>query len=92
MPAGGRRPGFRRRPRPPTVRGMAPIPTPPVQPDDAPGEYVGLAADAAERRARSHGWTTVRSLPPGAIITMEFRSGRINFEVDAAVVTRCWLG
>ncbi|MFD7533316.1 MULTISPECIES: I78 family peptidase inhibitor [unclassified Streptomyces] len=71
---------------------MAPIPTPSAQPDDAPDEYVGLAADAAERRARGRGWTTVRSLPPGAIITMEFRGGRINFEVDGAVVTRCWVG
>ncbi|MGW1428294.1 I78 family peptidase inhibitor [Streptomyces sp. NPDC002431] len=71
---------------------MAPIPTPPAQPDDAPGQYVGLTADAAERRARSRGWTTVRSLPPGTVVTMEFRSGRINFEVDGAVVTRCWLG
>lgn len=92
MPRDGGRPGFRRRPRPPTVRGMAPIPTPSAQPDDAPGEYVGLAADAAERRARSRGWSTVRSLPPGAIITMEFRSGRINFEVDGGRVTRCWVG
>ncbi|MFJ1892742.1 MULTISPECIES: I78 family peptidase inhibitor [unclassified Streptomyces] len=71
---------------------MAPLPTPPAQPDDAPGAYVGLASEAAERRARSHGWTTVRSLQPGTVITMEFRSGRINFEVDAGVVTRCWLG
>lgn len=92
MPRDGGRPGFRRRPRPPTVRGMAPIPTPSAQPDDTPGEYVGLAADTAERRARSRGWSTVRSLPPGAIITMEFLSGRINFEVDGARVTRCWVG
>lgn len=74
------------------MRDMAPIPTPPVQPEDAPGAYVGLAVEAAERRARSHGWTTVRSLPPGAIITMEFRGGRINFEAVDAVVTRCWVG
>lgn len=92
MPCGGRRPGFRRGPRPPTVRGMAPIPTPPAQPDDTPDAYVGLSVDAAEQRARRHGWSTVRSLPPGAIITMEFRSGRINFEVAHAVVTRCWVG
>ncbi|MFF0291404.1 I78 family peptidase inhibitor [Streptomyces sp. NPDC005262] len=71
---------------------MAPIPTPPVQPDDTPGAYVGLAAEAAERRARTRGWSSVRSLPPGAIITMEYRAGRINFEVDDAVVTRCWVG
>ncbi|MFB7309672.1 I78 family peptidase inhibitor [Streptomyces sp. NPDC056192] len=71
---------------------MAPIPTPPVQPDDTPGAYVGLAAEDAERRARARGWSSVRSLPPGAIITMEYRAGRINFEVDDAVVTRCWVG
>ncbi|MEU9624303.1 MULTISPECIES: I78 family peptidase inhibitor [unclassified Streptomyces] len=71
---------------------MAPLPSPPAQPDDTPGAYVGLAADAAEQRARRQGWTTVRSLPPGAIITMEFRAGRINFEVDEAVVIRCWVG
>ncbi|MFJ7943197.1 I78 family peptidase inhibitor [Streptomyces sp. NPDC096354] len=71
---------------------MAPIPTPPAQPDDTTGAYVGLAAEAAERRARARGWSTVRSLPPGAIITMEYRAGRINFEVDDAVVTRCWVG
>ncbi|MFE6665385.1 I78 family peptidase inhibitor [Streptomyces sp. NPDC057697] len=71
---------------------MAPIPSPSAQPDDTPGAYVGLASEAAERRARGHGWSTVRSLPPGAIVTMEFRSGRINFEVAAGVVTRCWVG
>lgn len=74
------------------MRGMAPVPTPPVQPDDAPGAYVGLAAEAAERRARERGWTTVRALPPGTVITMEFQSGRINFEVEAGVVRRCWKG
>ncbi|MEU0832192.1 I78 family peptidase inhibitor [Streptomyces sp. NPDC005969] len=71
---------------------MAPIPTPPAQPDDTADAYVGLAAEAAERRARARGWRTVRALPPGAIITMEYLAGRINFEVDHAVVTRCWVG
>jgi len=71
---------------------MDPLSNRPVQPDDTPGAYVGLAAGAAERRARDRGWTTVRSLPPGTVITMEFRSGRINFEVVDSVVTRCWLG
>ncbi|MFB7916246.1 I78 family peptidase inhibitor [Streptomyces sp. NPDC056061] len=66
--------------------------TPPAQPEDTPGAYVGLAVDAAERRARGRGWSTVRSLPPGTVITMEFRTGRINFEVADAVVTRCWVG
>ncbi|MEU2157960.1 I78 family peptidase inhibitor [Streptomyces sp. NPDC019396] len=71
---------------------MAPIPTPPAEPHDAPDDYVGLDADTAERRARSQGWTTVRSLPPGAIITMEYLAGRLNFEVDDGRVRRCWKG
>lgn len=88
----GWRPGFRHRPGPPTVGGMAPVPTPSAPPDDTPGTYVGLAAETAERRARERGWATVRALPPGMVITMEFQSGRINFEVDAGVVRRCWTG
>ncbi|MET7714175.1 MULTISPECIES: I78 family peptidase inhibitor [unclassified Streptomyces] len=71
---------------------MAPIPTPPAQPDDAPDAYVGLAADSAERLARERGWSTVRSLPPGAIITMEYLAGRLNFEVEGGTVIRCWPG
>lgn len=71
---------------------MAPIPTPSAQPDDAADSYVGLGGDAAEQQARERGWTTVRALQPGAIITMEFLSGRINFEVTDGTVTRCWVG
>ncbi|MGY3683665.1 hypothetical protein ACVWXU_007288 [Streptomyces sp. TE33382] len=74
------------------MRGMASIPTPPVQPDDVPESYVGLGAEAAERRARSRGWTTVRAVPPGTFLTMEFRGGRINFQVEDSTVTRCWVG
>ncbi len=54
--------------------------------------YVGVAAEAAERQARERGWSTVRSLPPGAIITMEYLAGRLNFEVKEGVVIRCWKG
>ncbi|MEU0373727.1 I78 family peptidase inhibitor [Streptomyces sp. NPDC006283] len=71
---------------------MAPIPTPPVQPDDAPDAYVGLDARDAERQARQRGWTSVRALPPGAIITMEYVEGRLNFEVKDGSVIRCWKG
>ncbi|NUK50972.1 proteinase inhibitor I78 [Streptomyces lunaelactis] len=74
---------------------MAPIPTPPAQPDDAPESYVGLAAEGAEgaeQLARERGWTTVRSLPPGAIITMEYLVCRLNFEVEGGTVVRCWIG
>ncbi|MFE7750320.1 I78 family peptidase inhibitor [Streptomyces sp. NPDC057428] len=71
---------------------MAPLPSPSAQPDDNPDSYVGLAAEAADQQARARGWSTVRALPPGTVITMEFRSGRINFEVQDATVTRCWVG
>ncbi|MCX4232568.1 I78 family peptidase inhibitor [Streptomyces sp. NPDC020707] len=72
---------------------MAPIPTPPAEPSDTPDAYVGLDAGGAERQARARGWSTVRSLPPGAIITMEYLSGRLNFEVaQDGRVTRCWKG
>lgn len=76
-----------------TVAGMAPIPTPGHQPPDDPTEaYTGLAPDEAERRARERGWTTVRSLPAGAVITMEYVAGRLNFSVADGRVTRCWQG
>ncbi|MEV2259933.1 I78 family peptidase inhibitor [Streptomyces anulatus] len=71
---------------------MASLPTPPSQPDDAADSYVGLAADTAERQARSRGWDTVRAVPPGTFLTMEFRHGRINFQVEDDTVTRCWVG
>ena len=71
---------------------MAPIPTPQAEPQDSPDAYVGLDAAGAERRARERGWSTVRSLPPGAIITMEYRQGRLNFEVKDGLVVRSWKG
>ncbi|MDG9725645.1 MULTISPECIES: I78 family peptidase inhibitor [unclassified Streptomyces] len=71
---------------------MAPIPTPPAEPQDSPDTYVGLASDAAERLARERGWSTVRSLAPGTVITMEYRVGRLNFEVKDGRVARAWKG
>lgn len=71
---------------------MAPLPTPPTEPQDSPDGYVGLPADDAERQARERGWSTVRSLPPGTVITMEYLAGRLNFEVKEGVVTRSWKG
>ncbi|MDT0392703.1 I78 family peptidase inhibitor [Streptomyces sp. DSM 41921] len=67
-------------------------PTPSAEPDDSPDVYVGLEAGRAERLARERGWPTVRSLPPGAIITMEYRVGRLNFEVKGGRVARAWKG
>lgn len=60
--------------------------------DDDLDAYVGLPAADAEARARQHGWTTVRTLPPGAMITMEYLEGRLNFTVENDAVTRCWKG
>lgn len=61
-------------------------------PHDDLDAYLGLEEEAAERRARERGWTTVRSLPPGTVVTMEYQVGRVNFVVDGGRVRRCWLG
>ncbi|ROQ31436.1 peptidase inhibitor I78 family protein [Streptomyces sp. PanSC19] len=74
------------------MRFMSPTSRTPEPPRDAPGSYVGLDAEGAEQLARTRGWSVVRSLPPGSIITMEYLSGRLNFEVEDGVVTRCWRG
>ncbi|MDX3309550.1 I78 family peptidase inhibitor [Streptomyces sp. NPDC054884] len=71
---------------------MAPNPTPPAEPQDSPDGYVGLEAAQAERLARERGWSTVRALPTGTIITMEYRFGRLNFEVREGRVARAWKG
>jgi hypothetical protein len=72
---------------------MAPLPHRPDAPgDDPPDDYVGLPADAAERRARDRGWRTVRRLAPDAIITMEYMPGRLNLAVRDDEVVRCWQG
>lgn len=73
------------------MTGMAPI-SRPEEPQDHPDAYVGLDSARAEQLARERGWSAVRSLPPGAIITMEYRSGRLNFEVADGRVKRCWKG
>ncbi|MGW1836638.1 I78 family peptidase inhibitor [Streptomyces sp. BBFR2] len=71
---------------------MAPEPQLPNGPDDDPEAYVGLARQEAEERAGERGWSTVRALPPGALITMEYRAGRLNFEVEDGRVRRSWRG
>jgi hypothetical protein len=71
---------------------MAPNPAPSAEPQDSPDGYVGLEASQAERLARERGWSTVRALAPGTIITMEYRFGRLNFEVRDGRVARAWKG
>jgi Peptidase inhibitor I78 family len=71
---------------------MSQTPPSPGPSDDDLEAYLGLDAASAEERARARGWTTVRTLPPGAIITMEYLVGRINFTVEDGKVARCWPG
>ncbi|MFC9931001.1 I78 family peptidase inhibitor [Streptomyces sp. NPDC127190] len=71
---------------------MASIPTPSAEPQDSPDGYVGLDAGEAERLARERGWSTVRALAPGTVITLEYRVGRLNFEVREGLVVRAWKG
>ncbi|MFF4955191.1 I78 family peptidase inhibitor [Streptomyces chattanoogensis] len=71
---------------------MAPVPDLPNEPQDDIEAYVGLARQDAEERARERGWTTVRSLAPGTVITMEYLVGRLNFEVKDGQVHRSWQG
>ncbi|SDP26452.1 proteinase inhibitor I78 [Actinacidiphila guanduensis] len=72
---------------------MSSLPNPPGRnPSDDLDAYPGLALEEAERRARERGWTTVRSLPPEAVVTMEFVAGRLNFTVAEGRVRRCWQG
>ncbi|MGW2487094.1 I78 family peptidase inhibitor [Streptomyces sp. NPDC001606] len=71
---------------------MASIPTPSAEPQDSPDGYVGLDAGEAERLARERGWSTVRALAPGTVITLEYRVGRLNFEVQEGLVVRAWKG
>jgi hypothetical protein len=71
---------------------MASIPTPDEEPQDSTDAYVGMDAGEAERLAGERGWFTVRRLAPGTIITLEYRVGRLNLEVDGGRVIRCWKG
>ncbi|MFF2042145.1 I78 family peptidase inhibitor [Kitasatospora sp. NPDC048239] len=58
---------------------------------DAEG-YAGLRVERAEELARRHGWASVRVLPPGAAMTMDYREGRLNLAVRDGVVQRSWEG
>ncbi|MGW8380363.1 I78 family peptidase inhibitor [Streptomyces sp. ODS28] len=71
---------------------MAPESAAPDPSADEPESYVGLAVDDAEARAYERGWSTVRTLAPDAVITMEYLVGRINLAVEGGTVVRCWPG
>ncbi|MFB7254449.1 I78 family peptidase inhibitor [Streptomyces nojiriensis] len=59
---------------------------------DDPAHYAGLGTGEAKRRALARGWTTVRVVPPGTVLTMEYLEGRLNFEVEDDRVLRAWSG
>lgn len=67
-------------------------PFPGDSPRDDLDAYVGMPRQEAESRAAARGWRPVRSLPPDAVVTMEYVAGRLNFTIDADHVTRCWMG
>ncbi|MFF4317718.1 I78 family peptidase inhibitor [Streptomyces sp. NPDC001568] len=64
----------------------------PATPDEDPACYVGLESTEAERRARLRGWSPLRLLPPGSMVTLEYLEGRLNFEVEEGRVRRAWKG
>ncbi|MGW6912359.1 I78 family peptidase inhibitor [Kitasatospora sp. NPDC054939] len=55
-------------------------------------QYAGLPVERAEELARKHGWASVRILPPGTAMTMDYREGRLNLAVRDGVVARSWEG
>jgi len=60
--------------------------------DDETADYRGLPVELARVLAAERGWRTVRELAPGALLTMEYRSDRINLTVRDGVVERAWAG
>ena len=82
-------------PLPPQVRTGGPLP-PQRDPctADAANAYLGQAASAevVEQARRAARADIARVLHPGEVVTMEYRSGRLNIEVDergAIVRLRC---
>ncbi|MCQ4083255.1 I78 family peptidase inhibitor [Streptomyces sp. RB6PN25] len=59
---------------------------------DDPDSYVGLPVEEARQRAAERGWSPVRTLPPDAVVTLEYVAGRLNLSVDNGRVVRCWRG
>ncbi|GAA3001067.1 I78 family peptidase inhibitor [Kitasatospora albolonga] len=55
-------------------------------------EYLGLTAERARLLAAERGWSAVRVLEPGALITLEYREDRLNLQVRDGLVERCWQG
>jgi hypothetical protein len=55
-------------------------------------DYLGLDVDAALALATEQGWAP-RRLAPGAVVTAEYREGRLNLIAgDDDVVVRAYVG
>lgn len=64
--------------------------TPPGELD--PDDFVGLPGERAGELATERGWLA-RVLPPGAMMTMDFREDRINLLLDdTGTVVRAYAG
>nr|WP_259464601.1 proteinase inhibitor I78 [Streptomyces sp. TLI_171] len=59
---------------------------------DGIDDYLGLPVEEARALAAERGWRTVRELAPDALLTMEYRSDRLNLTVRAGTVERAWAG
>jgi hypothetical protein len=58
-----------------------------------PQDYVGLDAETATRKAEAAGWQHVRAYPRGSLLTLDFREGRLDLELDdEGIVIRAWVG
>ena len=58
-----------------------------------PQDYVGLDVEAARAKAAAAGWQHVRAYTHGAMLTMDYREGRLDLELDDDdVVVRAWVG
>ncbi|MFE1321373.1 proteinase inhibitor I78 [Kitasatospora phosalacinea] len=60
--------------------------------EDRLDDYPGLPVEPARALAAERGWRTVRVLAPEALLTMEYRSDRLNLTVRDSVVERAWAG
>ncbi|MFJ5231984.1 proteinase inhibitor I78 [Kitasatospora sp. NPDC088391] len=60
--------------------------------DDRIEDYPGLPEERARALAAARGRRTVRAVAPDAVLTMEYRSDRLNLTVRDGVVERAWTG
>ncbi|QKW18924.1 hypothetical protein HUT16_07475 [Kitasatospora sp. NA04385] len=60
--------------------------------DDRLEDYPGLREEPARALAAERGWRTVRVVAPDALLTMEYRSDRLNLTVRDGTVERAWTG